>query len=135
MKLDEIMIGDWVGHPTKGRGRVTAIQDNGVVFLDVCEDIDGACEIGELEPVPIDAEILADTGFEVTNESHGLQTWHLDSVGWVYRFDGGEWEFELIGYGAKNGGRGKYRGVLENAHQLQHALRLVGVVREVAVRR
>ena len=57
MKAKELMLGDWVKHP-KGQNRITAIQDNDVVFTDYADNIDGACDIDDLEPIEITEDWL-----------------------------------------------------------------------------
>lgn len=75
MKANELMLGDWV-HTPKGDFRITAIQDNDVVFTDYADDIDGAVDIEYIEPIPITPEILEKNGFTRYGQVYAnLQQW------------------------------------------------------------
>jgi hypothetical protein len=131
MRIGELMIEDLVRTP-KGVFRVTAIQDNDVIFTDYSDDIDGAVDIGLVEPVRITGDILLKIGFCTSqrNPLHG-----------VGLFDNGSVRVEYMKSTAQSG---KVLGVqllgncgyvsktfnlpLPNfVHELQHAFRYCGI--------
>lgn len=146
MKENELMIGDWVFVPHNGSathfGRVCGIYDGGAVSNTLEKD-SGLTKASALEPIPITPEILKKNGFicedkfidmsrETTCIIDEIRTVQLGFIsvhtGWkmawcqqtcqahIYKVDGGE-----------------YWGQIHFVHQLQHALCLCGVEREIVV--
>lgn len=137
MRATDLMIGDWV-HTPKGDFRITAIQDNDVVFTDYADDIDGAVDIEYIEPICITNEILLKVGFctTKTNGMHGYYTGEYN--GKLFRCE----------YMKPTAQSGKVLGIqylgecgyVSNTfnfplpkflHELQHAFKICGIRKEI----
>ena len=123
MKANELMIGDWAGF-NSGYGKVTGITDAGVHF----EDRFGLGIASGAEPIPLTPEILGKNGFE--KSEHG---WYCNR-----KIDA--WEIEIyigrIETSVKiNKGIFPYINNIDChfVHQLQHALRLCGIDKEITL--
>lgn len=125
MKAKDLMIGDWVYNPfTRKKLRLTFGRD-----IDLAEEL---C----LEPIPLTAEILENNGFINYDFEHiaGQHKWSwwrdtgtLVSL-WCRELnddprDG--WMVRIESYDASC----CYR--VESVHELQHALRLCGIEKEI----
>lgn len=130
MKPEEIMIGDLVIHGFGGIGKITEIDSKTVVIKDDGFDTgDGMNEVSfalnELKPIPLTAEILAKNGFSLqcdNTELFKLDTYWLGCELGTFRIHNLNkdwWQFGL----AK----------IRNVHELQHALRLCGIDREIEI--
>lgn len=122
MKANELMIGDWVSY----RGIV-----NKVAPADFCQKK----WIEEIKPIPITAEILEKNGFKPYIPENHLETvYACQDVSkavadelyalWPYR-DG---SFYLL---LRVDGKDMVRMDVHYIHQLQHALRLCGIEKEI----
>lgn len=120
MKENELMIGDWIQVPPSGIRKMKITQ--------LCEDWG---DIDDIEPVPVSPEILEKNGFK----DIGDNTWQLEEKPywfWVdfYNHEYG-CEFDTSTYEYKDTERRlKLYGDLY-VHQLQHALRLCGIEKEI----
>ena len=132
MKATELMIDDLVIHGFGGIGKITEIDNKTVVIKDDGFDLgDGMNEVSfalnELKPIPVTAETLEKNGFYYENNvGHVLE--HYD-----YEIIYNMWGHELR--------------ILENrkqilnleyfdkmcVHELQHALRLCGINKEIEI--
>lgn len=129
MKAKELMIGDWVQYPY-GIRKVTELDS----FLDrVCsEDF----SVGEVDAIPLTPEILEKNGFEVQDQGGGRKDlwtgFGIDCEGDI------EIEFQdNIPIHLKIDGafKGEYytSSNITYTHQLQHALRLCGIGKEITL--
>ena len=140
MKANELEINDWVLIDDKP-ARVIAIPQNGVTFND--GKADGVATIEHVSPVYLTSEILKKNGFICDDRFIDLKretTCIIDNIrtvqfgllsahaGWkmawreqdcethIYKVDGGE-----------------YYGRICFVHQLQHALRLCGIEKDIVL--
>lgn len=126
MRLNELMVGDLVSYKGKMSCKIIAIcKDTAVV--DNSTEQDWRIDYNKLMPIPLTAEILKKIGF-----------WYEQNVGYVME----EYEYEII-YSLWDH---KLR-ILKNReqilnleyfdemclHQLQHALQLCGIEKEIEV--
>lgn len=132
IKISDLSIGDWVRYrDADANVRVSDTYSNGYVFI-VGEEDSGISESvnahHHIEPIPLTPEILEKNGFRKNGE---YNEWNI-----------GEWnERPFIGVSLdRQSMRVKYFGndiFIDNkvvfVHQLQHALRLAGVEKEVEV--
>lgn len=134
MKANELMIGDWVQITDAFTGKsipckITSIWENEYVALD--GDID-ATDLPTylLAPTPLTPEILEKNGFKPDTAE--------DAYKYCYRID----SVSIVEWYANAGGR--YRGIISFGdtrlritlmfvHQLQHALRLCGIEKEITI--
>lgn len=136
MKVNELMIGDWVSHFDEGkncmvtelRGRKVAVSytdDNGNTKYSVL--------LPEMafEPIPLTAQILEKNGFEYkeadeTCATESFHHWYL--VGSRFAIDDDSW-WRSVKDGELHVKFGGFP--LKYLHQLQHALRLAGIDKEI----
>ena len=121
--IKELAIGDWVRHSFYEEDmRISSIDENGRIHaganrLSVC------CHIDNFEPIPITTEILAKNGFYEASTNH-----------WAYST-----AHAMIAVETKDLGMGvrcEYGDITIltkplYVHQLQHAIRLMGVDKEI----
>lgn len=117
MKANELMIGDWV------RTEAGALIVAGVGPKIYCRANDGnpthLWEVTSIEPIPLTAEILEKNGFRVRSS-------------WA-EYEDDDCTIELFGanISIKNGRGPWVRGKWSFVHELQHALRLCGIDKEI----
>jgi hypothetical protein len=142
MKANELMIGDWVQLPTFSRpSRVTAIQDNEVIFTDAEPGIGGSADIEKVGPVLLTAGILKDNGFFCDDQiiNGGRKTTCIFDnigkipllgcdvkIGWKMEWRGQDFDAHIY-----NTGGGEYIGHIVYVHHLQHALRSCGIEKDI----
>ena len=118
MKANELMIGDWVLFATR-LTKINGIAEGG---FSVNLEREGWQSISAIEPIPLTAEILEKNGFEKDPES-GELIWTDDDV------------TEVVWVGTILTIRGEYANAefatCMFVHQLQHALRLCGIEKEL----
>ena len=153
MKANKIMLGDWVnyrpGWIDEETGEPVFDSKKGFpVKIDFIGGEDGGAQYSdeygsyemadfEMSPIPLTPEILEKNGFEIVSarddNAGTMEKYFYPRIGYVYRFSNGEWEVDLIGYGRGFSGAAKYRGVICSVHELQHALRLCGIEKEIVL--
>lgn len=125
MKPEELMIGDWVLYNDKMSCKITALCKDRPVFDTLLGYQDWSVPYEKLTPILLTVEILEKNGFR--KESYievvgGLDTYYLgEEIGCfrIHRLQKGCYQFGL----AK----------INFVHQLQHALRLCGIDKEIKV--
>ena len=148
MKANELMIGDWVqiSAPCKYHGAIGRIRtlidhkDDETayfkVFLrsntihigieDICSD--------DIKPIPLTAEILEKNGFEMVLDKDKLPTyrikWTRNPNLYLTIFTGLDGYWNPVGYGVTIAG---VNGVIDYVHQLQHAMKLCGINKEIVL--
>lgn len=130
-KSTNLMIGDWV-HTPKGDFRITAIQDNDVVFTDYADDIDGAVDIKYIEPICIINEILEKNGWTYNEENEKFQpkTWSGNGIMLKKEIDC----FRIVvvsDYDDEDTNDTPF--VLRYVSDLQHALKLLKIEKEIVL--
>ena len=134
MKTNELMIGDWVlcPQPFNNWHRVTAIDglDNEV------ETTSDLYDAGDISPIRLTPEILEKNGFEKLDFSH----YHINNRALVLDADG-KWEGPLSWHWVvtemSTNAKGQpvvldyYVATINYVHELQHALRLCGIEKEI----
>lgn len=114
MYIRDLSIGDWVfinGEPARVL-RLTQIGHS--IFKGLSGQM--YCGIGgNISPLPITPEILEKNGISKTYESDEYAVYKGEGFNLTYYTE--LWEFE----------RGRNRLMIRNVHQLQHALRLLGI--------
>ena len=117
MKANELMIGDWVichGEPMQ-------IME---IFSDLVNAECWPYDYDDLQPIPLTPEILEKNGWKTTDR---------------YRYNRGNVWFDIINRGAEDfdievsayDEGFAYVATIYNVHELQHALRLCGIEKEV----
>ena len=122
MKANEIMTGDYLRIAQTGKIiKIVAVDEpsGSVDYFD--GDAGGALTISveKIEPIPLTAEILEKNGFVVEPE---------------YCYDNPLQYCEIIdGLWISISGEKYFEGKLEYVHELQHALRLCGIDKEIVL--
>ena len=122
MKVEEIQIGDWVQNPLGWRAqvlgirRIQAITDEFEwrVKIGLNDDTFADLSLGEIEPITLTAEILEKNFPEPTD---GL-TWFPEEGGFNCHTYVPKCEINAFG-------------LFKYVHQLQHALRMCGITKEI----
>jgi len=126
MKANELMIGDWVfceGQPIPSNVTIQSIAEDGVWFMG--DKVEGAATFDRIFPIPLTPEILEKNGFSFQNWwriENGNPTIYLaEHYGswWLYQDD----YLDTREYFAK----------IKYVHELQHALRLCGIDKEITI--
>ena len=133
MKVEELMIGDWVkiSHLNKiGKVyRIDRANGKGNGFAAV---IDGDYYEGNLEPIPLTTEILEKNGFEKTWQDNFV--YDNEDIGLIITFHPKETNYTNGIYDYIDIEKGCVTITempIEFVHQLQHALRLCGIEKEI----
>lgn len=131
MKPEELMIGDYFTLiDFNGPTRITAIYDDVVQLQEnykseFDEEWYSEAYIKDLKPIPLTSEIFEKNGFRLQSDRSELGTldtyWLGNELGAfrIHRLNNGDYQFGL----AK----------IKFVHQLQHALRLCGIDKEIKV--
>lgn len=128
-KLDSksIMIGDWVKNCYEKNERVEQILGNSVMLA-----YNDTYYLGEIEPIPLTAEILEKNGFQKNKISNHETLFKIVSKN--YNFLNVRWygipEFEL-GNCFDEEGEMKEFTTIKYVHELQHALRLCKIEKDI----
>lgn len=132
MKCTDLMIGDWVyceGQPTPENVTIQTIAEDGVWFNG--SNYEGAASYDRIFPIPLTPEILEKNGFvqnprSKSRRSHQICTDSVYISWWRGRLNILFKPF--IGHSTNHVNvDGKY------VHELQHALRLCGIEKEIVV--
>lgn len=122
IKISYLSIGDWVkidGEPAKA---LCLRIVGGHIFKGVSGQMYRCCGGMDLDPIPLTPEILEKNGISKTYESDEYAVYKGEGFN-VTEYYTELWEFE----------RHRNRLMIRNVHQLQHALRLAGVEKEIEV--
>ena len=135
MKAEELMIGDYVNVTGKeGLHSVDILEllprigkviglDEEIVYVDY---IDYAFSLGDVEPIPLTSDLLMQNGFEKDPETGECllsdydDTFEIYWIGTILTVQSGYGRMELVN--------------CQYVHQLQHALRLCGIEKEIIIK-
>lgn len=147
MKANELMIGDWVKFPI-GNDKVvdlTYIEGRGVCASFAASATLFPVEVYKLEPIPLTPEILEKNGWASDNSNDPLRVYNLRHGNKLHSIiaiaDDGKWSIEVSAEIAKKDKRGRadlvtfIRDWCDGfcVHELQHALRLCGIEKEIVI--
>lgn len=125
IKISDLSVGDWV-IVEEECSTISSIYNNGAAYADeVTLTRNGICTgvklVSELHPIPITAEILEKNGIHRTYEDDRYAIFRGDGL-WAVKYSDGDWELSMPPV---------CRVDIKYVHQLQHALRLAGVDKEI----
>lgn len=134
MKTNELMIGDMVRKLERGGHtvpvKIIAIYENNADY-ETQDGLNGCMMIGGYEPLPLTAEILEKNGFRkverIPTKNSETGTWRSNKFCATikrYFIDAQHCIFCLIAGHSKIGD-------ISHVHELQHALRLCGIEKEI----
>jgi hypothetical protein len=123
IKISELSIGDWVEWKVYDKPYVIHItQITDTIIQGVHDGIEYGMLLKQISPIPLTPEILEKNGISKTYESDEYAVYKGEGFNVTYYYTE-LWEFE----------RHRNRLMIRNVHQLQHALRLAGVEKEIEV--
>jgi hypothetical protein len=131
MKPEELQLGDIVATTPSGMPiRVVAIHRKKVAYH-ACTDRFSWVRIGLLQPIPLTFEILEKNGFDVSDKE--VMQYHFEEDGEKYHFslrqmydkDGTPHGYSFYAFNVLT--------LLDYVHELQHALRLCGIDKEIEI--
>lgn len=130
LKISDLSVGDWVlnrqGVPTKVQ--VIVSEGNMRCGEDAKPEHSVHIWVSDVEPIPITPEILEKNGAKKTEfvKDSGYEFYQSDDF-YASRVEGSKWWTIIV--------RKEFREVvkcyIQHIHQLQHALRLAGVKKEI----
>ena len=134
MKANELMIGDWLKCSDPTPFRITDIEtEKGTSYFSVIGDDGWVVDGGELEPIPLTAEILERNCKNILRwKGKGYEwTWYNEDDGYIELSSRAEGETCKDGFFVSANG-GEYQlFTIHYVHELQHALRLCGIEKEI----
>ena len=137
IKISELSIGDWVRYEFPEIGK-KSIQVNSIDEEDNHIGAGGVgasawSDVSDFEPIPLTPEILEKNGWLPPRKAIALDTWWwtngVDKAIEAYEYEG-EWYLTIIEQ-KEIQYRNRVGIGLKYVHQLQHALRLAGVGKEI----
>ena len=136
MKAQDLMIGDWVIHHNNGcidAMNDTASYDENIQIQQDDFDLD-ECFFGRLSPIPLTPDILEKNGFKPfkvkdTDSTEVIGKWWGMSGSVMVK------QYSLTHIGKVFSVKGNYSriGNIRYVHELQHALRLCGIEKEIVL--
>ena len=138
LKISDLSVGDWVEIDHEDYGwkpaQLNVCGDIGVgaYFKDVGPDEEYDCTLCQLRPIPITAEILeknglfrherdADSPELIVLSNHFIMAITYTDVDW----------WRVLIYDEELPSKELFNGIIYSVHQLQHALRLAGLDKEI----
>lgn len=120
LKISDLSVGDWVEYRDREWQVCSLYQFTGEVGLwrkdsQICENV------ADCEPIPLTPEILEKNGIHRTYEDDKYAIFRGDGL-WAVKYSDGDWELSTPPV---------CRVDIKYVHQLQHALRLAGVDKEI----
>lgn len=137
VKIRELSVGDWVRYEFPEIGKRN-IQVNSIDEEDNHIGAGGVgasawSDVSKFEPIPLTPEILEKNGFEEglkDGEAYKIKV-GFNQYLWLFNVEDGCWMFRLVLGSFEDFDIAKVE--IKYVHQLQHALRLAGVDKEIEV--
>ena len=131
MKPNELMVGDWV-HCAKldyaPENYVANMQINQLYVADLDTYSFKELKYDEIEPVPLTGEILKRNGFRNNKLSHDEGDWYYNVN--LEEVKGGLW-INVVSSRNVLHGRKEFCGLINYVHELQHAMKLCGIEKDI----
>ena len=128
LKITDLSIGDWVQYEGQNR-KIRAINDStSLILLSNSPNFVG---VGGVGPVPITPEILKKNGFDFYTEYLNSFVFDISTNSRIWLFKNShDWTFQIMDSGL-GFSHCIVKMLVKYIHQLQHALRLAGVNKEI----
>ena len=149
LKISDLSVGDWVNvmtdklaslvfceeiEITRGyiHSQIKGIREDGFIAVETADRRYALVDIGCIGPIPLTAEILEKNGLfrheedtdnpqRIVLSNHFIMARTYTDVDW--------WRVQI--YDEEIAGEELFSGIIYSVHQLQHALRLAGVDKEI----
>ena len=134
INICDVSIGDWVRHTFYEENlQIKRIDGESERLLVEKGRMSVSCHLDHFEPIPLTAEILEKNGFvrNILRQYAQHQCFEIDNIQ-VETFSGGR-EWRVVITDKLIAGLVLCNVVVKHTHQLQHALRLAGVRKEIEV--
>lgn len=141
MEATDLMIGDWVLYEND-YGKVWCLEEaSDLVGLDLSDNMSTQdAHFEDIFPIPLTPEILEKNGFEKVLDEDGTECYRYynrAADGYIkislYNGGDGDWSIEIVNYEKFDNNEIVYNNnfIFLKVHQLQHALRLCGITKEI----
>ena len=124
MRNTDLMIGDWIFYPNNTPQKITGlapgIDENGNIHYQFFNDVEWY-ELEKAKPIPLTPEILEKNRFSLEHYSGNIMIGN-----WWTRED-------FVFHENRNDSVGRNNFKYEYVHQLQHALKLCGIEKEIVL--
>lgn len=134
IKIRELSIGDWVEWKASDKTyviRITQITDT--IICGVHDGIEYGMLLKQISPIPLTPEILEKNGWAEYSDVHN--SWKLDIADnmrvWMFK-NSHDWTFQVMNWGLGHN-HCIAKAYITSIHQLQHALRLAGVEKDIVL--
>ena len=133
LKISDLSVGDWVGYNGKSyRAVIVDALDQAVTIFG--NDEQGDIHIDQLAPIPITAEILEKNGlFRHERDDDNQELIVLSNHFIMARTYTDVDCWRVLIYDEEIPSKELFNGIIYSVHQLQHALRLAGVEKEIVL--
>ena len=115
------------------RGRLTRLSVTGGVEVCCANGKHVRCSDGFISAIPITAEILEKNGWSEFSDYHN--SWKLDIASdkrvWMFK-NSHDWTFQVMSWGLGHN-HSVAKAYIKDIHELQHALRLAKVGKEIVL--
>lgn len=144
MNSEELMIGDYVirkNVPNEILIVVAIDSIRNIVYLDL-DGLGITEKIENIEPISITPKILEKNEFEKTLDEDDIECYRYynrAADGYIkitlYNGGDGDWSLEIVNYDKFNDNEIRYKNEFSflKVHELQHALRLAGIDKEITI--
>ena len=135
LKISDLSVGDWVEYEGL-HYPITFVGygegDDGSLVNLIRPDLSCfTCKISDIRPIPITAEILEKNGWSEFSDYHNSWKLDIDSDKRVWMFKNShDWTFQVMSWGLGHN-HSVAKAYIKDVHQLQHALRLAEVDKEI----
>lgn len=130
MDCKDLMVGDYIHRPDC-IDKVVEIRKNGIIGID---SLRGLIDFQKLQPIPITGDILEKNGFRKNEDANEWAFYESrDGKGQYMILWSMDYNYLEIGSYVEDFGEFNRLGVMRYVHQLQHALRLCGIEKELTI--
>lgn len=135
--VSDLSIGDWVivewPDGERWRSRLTQLSVTGAVEVCCANDKHVRCSDGFISAIPITAEILERNGWSEFSDYHNSWKLDIDSDKRVWMFKNShDWTFQVMSWGLGHN-HSVAKAYIKDIHELQHALRLAKMEKEIVL--
>ena len=134
MKIEELSIGDFLLF-TDGdcAVRVEELYNDAQLLISDGDSISEPVHLTHLHPIPLTPEILEKNGWSEFSDYHN--SWKLDIASdkrvWMFK-NSHDWTFQVMNWGLGYN-HSVAKAYIKHIHELQHALRLAGIEKEIGL--